>query len=273
MNKKHLMKKAALAAACICMAAGFSFPAFASENNWDYDTYRDEDGNICIEFEEVIVTLPPNWVGICQMTPHEDYIEFSHILSRELWTEELGYTNGGTLFSICKGDDYSYVNLPSYKGIGVGDDGYIYYATFPTDVQGYTEDDQAMNEFQLLMADMEFVQDNLAMKNGSVITDAAIGDAEYILPYSSDTYLTESDLDGMTADEIQMAINEIYARHHRLFVLPQVQSYFDSKSWYDGYISAKDFDVSVMNTYEGTNIGLMIRIMNSRKTSSDTLVP
>ena len=67
----------------------------------------------------------------------------------------------------------------------------------------------------------------------------------------------------MNADEVQMAINEIYARHHRLFVLKDVQEYFDSKSWYDGYISAENFDTSVMNVYECANINLMVSYLKT----------
>ena len=55
-------------------------------------------------------------------------------------------------------------------------------------------------------------------------SDAA-QDADYILPNSSTKYLSESDLSGMSADELQMAINEIYARHHRKFVTKSIQQY------------------------------------------------
>lgn len=59
-------------------------------------------------------------------------------------------------------------------------------------------------------------------------------DTDYILPDSSAKRLSEADLDGMNADELQMTINEIYARHHRKFVTKSIQQYFDEKSWYSG---------------------------------------
>ena len=71
----------------------------------------------------------------------------------------------------------------------------------------------------------------------------------------------------MSADEIQMAITEIYARHHRTFVLQEVQDYFNSKSWYSGTIEAADFDVSVMNTYECANINLMVDYLKNFKSN------
>ena len=39
-----------------------------------------------------------------------------------------------------------------------------------------------------------------------------------------------------------IAKNEIYARHGRRFKDPDLQSYFDSKSWYKGRYDPDDFD-------------------------------
>lgn len=41
--------------------------------------------------------------------------------------------------------------------------------------------------------------------------------SEYILPESSERALTDADVQGMSYDDLQMAINEIYARHGRIF--------------------------------------------------------
>ena len=39
------------------------------------------------------------------------------------------------------------------------------------------------------------------------------------------------------------------------------RAYFDSKSWYDGYVEADEFDTRVMNQYEAANINLMVEYM------------
>ena len=41
--------------------------------------------------------------------------------------------------------------------------------------------------------------------------------SEYILPDSSDRYLSADDVKGLTKDQIKLAINEIYAKHGRIF--------------------------------------------------------
>ena len=67
-------------------------------------------------------------------------------------------------------------------------------------------------------------------------------DSEYILPFSNERYLTDADLDPLSEWELKLARNEIYARHGRRFKDPELQSYFDSKSWYNGRYSPEDFD-------------------------------
>lgn len=55
---------------------------------------------------------------------------------------------------------------------------------------------------------------------------------DYILPYSNTRELTDSELHGLTKDELRLARNEIYARYGRVFRDEALQEYFDSKSWY-----------------------------------------
>ncbi|MDO4324019.1 MAG: YARHG domain-containing protein, partial [Lachnospiraceae bacterium] len=137
------------------------------------------------------------------------------------------------------------------------------------DFQGYTNDTDAYNEFVSMSNDIEWIKANLKITftGESIYTEPQ----DYILPLSSSAYLSESDLDGMSADEVQMAINEIYARHHRKFVIQSIQDYFNARSWYSGTVEAEDFDVSVMNVYEGANINLMVEHLNNAAASSQNI--
>ena len=62
--------------------------------------------------------------------------------------------------------------------------------------------------------------------------DTAIDDDTYIFPNSDTEYLTKSDLSGMSKSEINLAKNELYARHGRKFKSKELQEYFESKDWY-----------------------------------------
>lgn len=54
----------------------------------------------------------------------------------------------------------------------------------------------------------------------------------------------ESDIQGLSIQELNYAKNEIYARHGRMFDSPELQNYFNSKQWYEGKYSAEDFDAN-----------------------------
>ncbi|NMM63659.1 YARHG domain-containing protein [Clostridium sp. P21] len=54
---------------------------------------------------------------------------------------------------------------------------------------------------------------------------------EYILPYSNKKPITKNDLKGLSKKQLQLARNEIFARHGYVFGEP-FKSYFKSKSWY-----------------------------------------
>lgn len=78
-------------------------------------------------------------------------------------------------------------------------------------------------------------------------------DDEYVLADSDKKYLTKSDLQGLSAWELKLARNEIYARHGRKFNDEQLQAYFNSCSWYKGTVKPDDFKISVFNAYEKAN--------------------
>lgn len=83
--------------------------------------------------------------------------------------------------------------------------------------------------------------------------------AEYVLPYSSESYYSEEDLEGLSADECRIARNEIYARHGRIFDDPELQNYFESLSWYEPSVSGNSFSDSVLNEAERYNLDLIIQ--------------
>ncbi|ARF14954.1 YARHG domain-containing protein [Sporosarcina ureae] len=54
----------------------------------------------------------------------------------------------------------------------------------------------------------------------------------FIISYSGDVFLDESDLKGLSKDDLRLARNEIYARHGYVFQSKEMQNYFGSQSWY-----------------------------------------
>ena len=83
------------------------------------------------------------------------------------------------------------------------------------------------------------------------LTGSSIKD--FIFPDSNSRYINESELAGLSREEVRTAINELYARHGRRFYSQAWQSYFNSKSWYTAEIDLDDFSESIFNDYELEN--------------------
>lgn len=93
--------------------------------------------------------------------------------------------------------------------------------------------------------------------------------SEYIFPYSDSEYLTKSDVKKLSANEINLAKNELYARHGRKFEREDLQEYFENCSWYIPIYTAKKWDKYgdsyFFNKYEIKNRNLLKKWENKKK--------
>lgn len=80
----------------------------------------------------------------------------------------------------------------------------------------------------------------------------------YILPESHTRLLTKADLAGLSEEELELARNEIYARHGRKFQDAGIRAYFESQPWYQGTIEPEAFDASVLSEIEKKNLQLIL---------------
>lgn len=60
----------------------------------------------------------------------------------------------------------------------------------------------------------------------------ATGADDYILPASSTVRMSPNALGLLSAAQLRVARNEIYARHGWRFSAPELQAYFNARSWY-----------------------------------------
>ena len=82
-----------------------------------------------------------------------------------------------------------------------------------------------------------------------------IQNRNYILKNSDTQFLEWSDVKGLTAEEIRMARNEIYARHGYTFKKKQVLNYFKAKKWYKAETDPASFKAEkVFNEAEKYNV-------------------
>lgn len=270
-------------AAGIGLIAGMTVVLQAKEY-WEYDEAYDEEENIIYDFEEVSLMLPADWEGRYAMVQTEDAVYFSCQAIRDEYGKEQQQPDLGELFALKRSRDYDFMEQEAYREILGSSDEYVYYLAQMQGNPWFGSSEEAAAQWKDMDADIEWILENIAVTapgDGIVDMDdwqepeggqdASEGeDSEYILEDSSVRYLDESDLEGMNAADLQMAINEIYARHGRKFVTKDIQKYFEGKSWYRGTVEASKFDPASLNQYENMNIAKMIRCMNALSASDQT---
>ena len=101
--------------------------------------------------------------------------------------------------------------------------------------------------------------DSLTDTDGNALVVEA-APADEILPDSDDRLLTERDISGLSLQQINYAKNEIYARHGRRFLSPELQNYFDAQPWYRGTVDADQFDESILSDIEKKNAEFLAEV-------------
>ena len=80
---------------------------------------------------------------------------------------------------------------------------------------------------------------------------------DYVIPDSDKRLINAEELQGMSPDNLRLASNEIYARHGRKFKDPDLQEYFNNRSWYYGTIEPDAFSESMLSQIEKDNVELI----------------
>ena len=96
---------------------------------------------------------------------------------------------------------------------------------------------------------------------------ASVVDRDYVFPNSDTVLLTEEDVLPILEDQetLQIARNEIYARHGRMFDTEWLQDYFNSKSWYEGIYTPAEFDSNVtLSDIENQNATYLLNLYNTK---------
>ena len=108
------------------------------------------------------------------------------------------------------------------------------------------EEKEEAKEEEREVEEREEAKEEVKEEEGETTTGSLSGD--YICPTSNTQLLTSADIAGLSAQELNYAKNEIYARHGRKFDSPELQNYFNSKRWYNGIYDGKDFDANYSNS-------------------------
>lgn len=123
------------------------------------------------------------------------------------------------------------------------------------------EAEDLKNKWVLALASVSTTQANVTTTQPAADTTQTNENIseEYILDGSDSRYISSSELDGLTAQEVKLARNEIYARHGRKFEDKAIRKYFKQFSWYHPSIEPEDFDESSLNNFEVANRDLIVQ--------------
>ena len=96
------------------------------------------------------------------------------------------------------------------------------------------------------------------MENETGTTSGSVEESDYIIPDSAERYFDSSEIQNCSHDEIQLMINEIYARHGREFYSQDNKDYFFGREWYSPITGKTDEEiVQEFNEYEKANVDLL----------------
>ncbi len=129
----------------------------------------------------------------------------------------------------------------------------------PTDVQFGSQDNAYADEYHSMYEDRQTVISTFQVKGNVAVsaqpTPFYYDNVDYFLPDSDHSYVTQSALSQLTKEELELARNEIFARHGYAFQEQRIRNYFESKSWYHATVQPGDFyDQVTFNEYEQKNI-------------------
>ncbi|MEC4892795.1 MAG: YARHG domain-containing protein [Oscillatoria sp. PMC 1051.18] len=85
-------------------------------------------------------------------------------------------------------------------------------------------------------------------------------DSSYV--WLAERRVTDADLVGKTAFELDIMRNSIFARHGRRFQSQELQTYFNSQTWYDPRYSPEEFPVNLLSQLEQDNAAYILQYQN-----------
>lgn len=249
-----------------------------------------------LQYPEFTVTIPGTWWGKYGIEENSGSYTFYQQAARDA-----GY--GGILFIISRYTDMSYETLPNYEVIGTGGGAALVYRLsndlqYPKENAAIAAEYQAMaNDVAGIRAGIRVLISGEGPRETEPVPDIQIFSEDYYvieepqadqqeevpveeilventqntgqsyaggyIPESSSRALNDSDVAGMSYDDMQMAINEIYARHGRIFQKDSIAEYFNGQAWYNGTVSAENFDESVFSSVESQNIQFLLEKMGN----------
>jgi hypothetical protein len=149
---------------------------------------------------------------------------------------------------------YGLYNLAGQEGFGTSLHDILQKAWYASEESGYARESSAAGmQENLQPVPVQNPQTDPA-QNLQPAPAQNVQTVPQLLPFSSERYLTGADIAGFSADQIQTAINEIYARHGYIFRTPEILDYFRQYDWYLPSVADASLVYSSCSAVERANI-------------------
>ena len=107
--------------------------------------------------------------------------------------------------------------------------------------------------------------ENAEVTEEETLSQEGLQKVEFYFPNSDVEEIPEELLAGMSAGNLWVARNEIYARHGMIFGVEDLDNYFNSKSWYEPkYKGGSFYDEVEMTMVEEKNVNTILSVEQSR---------
>lgn len=106
--------------------------------------------------------------------------------------------------------------------------------------------------------DDEYEDDDYSVNESYVSTDPDDYPEDFLIPGSDKHYIKKKDYNWMDEDEVQRAINEIYARRGRVFKESDYGKFLQNCNWYTPIYSGDEFEEEWFNSYEKENLKKLV---------------
>ncbi len=127
-----------------------------------------------------------------------------------------------------------------------------------------TEEFSSEDSMDTSQADVSSASDTSSSTTDTAAKPGEVMNADdgYMFPDADSSYVKESEVKKLTTEQIQYAINEVYARHGLKFTKKENKERFEKKKWYTGTVDEQD-DI-ILNKYEKKNVDIMAGELKKR---------
>ena len=122
----------------------------------------------------------------------------------------------------------------------------------------YSETEEDVKNVISLTGYKEISEEDLSKELTAVRGEELSEDDDFIFYDSDRRVIDQDELDDLSKEQCDIARNEIYARHGRMFKSDQLQEYFNSKSWYEPRYESDSFPESLLNKTEKKNAYMIL---------------